>query len=682
MRRICIIVLCFFFLPLPNRASAAEVFRDDFDQTISSQWQIHQGSDQQLFFASGEQKLRGEKGLKVAFNSGIYAILEKHFPSAISNALVRIFYYDSANTSENNTSFLTAKASSSGPAFSIGVHTTVSRDKYVANINGNPIITKVSRTPGWHMFEIIVTSDGTYGKIDGTLINLDPRRIGFGNDGTNSQLISATNINSFSVIQLESLNGFYGTRYWDDLTVNTMSTASWQDIFWQRFDEYYRIYSSTNFSGIIRTITGATELRLRSNMALYFYLYGVKRGNLGAKQQGIAMMQAIITDFSAIGSWTRGASVLPFIRAAYAMKTYLPESSLQTVRTIIADQATKILSSDPGVPKPQNGYNGDTKAEENAWDAAFLASAANFFPEIPGSSAWETQARCIGFHTITRGISSEDTYCNKLTQTVYTDFTLKNHGIVSPTYANGTLLMLAQAVQSYELVGKPVPSQYYHNVVNLFTNFIRPKIDANTFYWKYVPSDWSGIWNTFGVYGLSVLDLVQKAGGDVSSVNKDTFMRKMDLFFHTIPGSYRKGEVAESSIASYDVNNPQVLDWFLNSIIAGEYYSTVAFQLGIVPDAPTPTSFSSPIHTAIPPHISTPTVTLKPARIQTPTSKPKLKEKLGDANNDKMVNEDDYRIWRSNYRLFSNLGVSAGDFNHDGKINGVDYVIWMKNVGQ
>jgi hypothetical protein len=62
-----------------------------------------------------------------------------------------------------------------------------------------------------------------------------------------------------------------------------------------------------------------------------------------------------------------------------------------------------------------------------------------------------------------------------------------------------------------------------------------------------------------------------------------------------------------------------------------------------------------------------------------PSSSPTVKPGVpGDANDDGVVDIDDYTIWLNNYKQ-SKQGVQFGDFNENGKVDGLDYVIWLIN---
>jgi hypothetical protein len=73
-----------------------------------------------------------------------------------------------------------------------------------------------------------------------------------------------------------------------------------------------------------------------------------------------------------------------------------------------------------------------------------------------------------------------------------------------------------------------------------------------------------------------------------------------------------------------------------------------------------------------------PTITIKPTGL---TATPTMVIKLGDTNNDNLVNGVDYSTWSTNYTKALNSKTN-GDFNNDGVVNGIDYVIWLNNYGE
>lgn len=132
---------------------------------------------------------------------------------------------------------------------------------------------------------------------------------------------------------------------------------------------------------------------------------------------------------------------------------------------------------------------GDTKGEENAWEAVVLAAAANFLPNHPHAADWDRRARQLAYDAITTPSDPPDSAGIKTT-TVPEDFALANHGnFPSPYYMAATLFLLCQGAVSYRLTGHTVPEEFSHNVPALFAKYLT-YVDAN-FEWT-VPSDPTG----------------------------------------------------------------------------------------------------------------------------------------------------------------------------------------------
>lgn len=665
--KLCLWLLSFLLIS-ESRAEAVEIFQDSFEGSISKEWVVRPGSETSSFEVNHEQAMKGEKALKVNFSSGEFALLEKKFATVQKNVLVRAFLYDEYDLNKEFGAMLTVRENENQGGTGLGVLSSHSRDYYVMRVDGAATMkgTKIKRSRGWHMLELIITDKGTYGKIDGTLINIDPEQ-NRTETTPKSEFWLNPNLTGLGIVQLGQSWKVWGRSYWDEVVVVTEDSGSWEEMFWRRFDSYNDIYRNTDMSQVIGPITAEISSRYtrhRGDMAVYFYLYGIKHNDQSAKNKGINLLNELIRDFNDIHGWVRGGSLLPMVRATYLMKDDLDRDILERFKIKMKDQANIILNT----KSPLSGYKNDTKAEENAWDAAFLASMANYFPEIPEGREWEERARCMAFHSIT----TNENYCGKTTQTVYKDYTLENHNIISPMYANGTILMLAVAAQSYELTGKEIPSEYFHNVKNLYDYFIKPHIDFNNYYWKDVLSDWAGVWNTFEVYGLSVLDFVEKAGGS-TGVNRTDYMKKMSLFAYKIPGNYTRGKRMEDVI----INNPSLQvykDFSLNTIIAGEYYSTVALNLGLL------NTVIEPTVTTVPTKILSPT--LPPSLCSQCSDKPEAKLK-GDADCSGGTSLNDSSIWRSEF-ISGNRGTIIknnwrADFDCNGKVTLIDASIWRGN---
>lgn len=111
---------------------------------------------------------------------------------------------------------------------------------------------------------------------------------------------------------------------------------------------------------------------------------------------------------------------------------------------------------------------GDSKAEENAWEAALLAAAANFLPDHPHAASWDEKARQLAYDAVARPSDPPDGSGLKVT-TVTENFELTNHGFYpNPTYVAATMLLLSQGALAYRLSGRPIPEEFQHNLLELY----------------------------------------------------------------------------------------------------------------------------------------------------------------------------------------------------------------------
>ena len=132
---------------------------------------------------------------------------------------------------------------------------------------------------------------------------------------------------------------------------------------------------------------------------------------------------------------------------------------------------------------------GDTKGEENAWEAVILAAAANFLPDHPHAADWDRRARQLAYDAITTPLDPPDSAGIKTT-TVPENFALANHGkFPNPYYMAATLFLLCQGTISYRLTGHAVPEEFSHNVRELYAKYLT-YVDSNL-RWT-VPSDPAG----------------------------------------------------------------------------------------------------------------------------------------------------------------------------------------------
>lgn len=140
---------------------------------------------------------------------------------------------------------------------------------------------------------------------------------------------------------------------------------------------------------------------------------------------------------------------------------------------IAGDEADRRLGSDfPARPYVSGtSIDGDTKAEENAWEAFLLAWASQMYPTHPRAAIWEAKARELAFHSIVR--RSEGVMLNgESFSTVEGNYTLTNHWVVgNPYYTGGTVQLMRMGALAYHITGHEVPAEFNHNVAGLYENY-------------------------------------------------------------------------------------------------------------------------------------------------------------------------------------------------------------------
>jgi hypothetical protein len=132
-----------------------------------------------------------------------------------------------------------------------------------------------------------------------------------------------------------------------------------------------------------------------------------------------------------------------------------------------------------------SSVTGDTKAEEDGWEAMIFSVAANLIPNDSNASAWDRKARQLAYDAITRPSDPADAEGVKTT-TVPEDFMLANHGFFpNPTYTAATIFILGSGSLGYSLTGHQVPEEFIHNVGGLYATY-KSKMVGEDLNWTYV----------------------------------------------------------------------------------------------------------------------------------------------------------------------------------------------------
>lgn len=182
-------------------------------------------------------------------------------------------------------------------------------------------------------------------------------------------------------------------------------------------------------------------------------------------QWGQRWVSAPVVSYLAITLWRVIREDLPAPRRARARALWGATLALTK-----AEADARLEGEVPHRPL-DSSKTGDTKAEENAWEAALLAAAANFSPTSPHASRWDGAARRFAWHAVTRPSDPADGFGVKTT-TVGEDFSLANHNVFpNPAYAAATLHLLLQGALTYRLAGREPPPEFRHNLDGLYAAY-------------------------------------------------------------------------------------------------------------------------------------------------------------------------------------------------------------------
>ena len=484
-------------------SGASVIFSDDFESGLGGWVEITRSVDNRVVITTSPVHSGAQAAAVVLSNlSGAgYAALSHTLPVA-TNIRVRGWVYDFGGDWSGAFEAWDTPGSDQYSVLAIPPG-FVYTDAYGLRFNDQWIARAAPRSPGWHVFDLIVTPAGTLGRVDGRVIDrLLPTH-------TLSVWLneSHTRTNAVKFISPWTLGAFVV----DDVEVASPPSSA-DDLLLAVKDDFLALYGSTDFSPLYPNLGGANvipclpDMRSLAGTAMAFAVDArTGGGSGGAARVPISRQRAIqlISDTLTYGQWAYDDINTTVLFNCNSLTTYelalsawivwwdLPPELRAAVKTRVVADAERYVDQ-----PPRSGYVGDTKAEENAWTAKFLALAANMFPAEPRAPVWEAAARCFAFHTITNQPTS---FCGYTTQTVHPDFTLDNHLLSpNPIYADAVFQEFAGGALAYRAAGRPVPVEFAHNVANLW-NRNKQDIDWGRTYYYRVNSDWeSQGWNWMG----------------------------------------------------------------------------------------------------------------------------------------------------------------------------------------
>lgn len=260
---------------------------------------------------------------------------------------------------------------------------------------------------------------------------------------------------------------------------------------WNGDGRYKLLTESRSQEHWIRPNTGA----LQAFCFLYRFgpyderIVGLSREEL--LQQAIVPMIRYLTETHVTGSrptgdgkpwgdaWQSAHWAQMLGRGAWWVFDDLPEDLQAAVRRVVRHEAERIARTQP----PFN-LRGDTKAEENAWNAQILSVAWLLMPQDARADEWLRQFQRWAMSAFLRPkdqsspvvidgrpVAEQFTGAN-----IFDDFTLENHGFVHPDYMSTFSLSLGCATD-FRMTGRTEPQALLWNVAGIYENlkwFILP----------------------------------------------------------------------------------------------------------------------------------------------------------------------------------------------------------------
>ncbi len=603
----------------------------DSFETDLSQWNLLSGSS--MFSSSTSNPHEYGRSLQITYTNDPYPHLQKALPSSLTNTLLRGYFYDPGPGKQAGV-ILQAKGATDAEKTIIGINSSRNASTYSYRHQDTWMDTQYPRSQGWHLFELIVTPNGTFTKVDNELmpqVNKAQKEIRY--------------------IEIIATWGLFNTYYIDDIQLLPINNLPWESQIIDHFKTFAEDYLFTDFGGSpygssslyknLNLMTHANDGRSIANTAISLYVYGKKYGDKTATRRGVQLAKDLLKygdkpNLNPGGGWARGVAISNEVNLYLLVWNDLSVPEKLAVITIVRKQADQYLSAVSDTPSttewnyqwPVNGYgasDGDTKAEENGWHGHFLAQAYNYFPFLPNSTAYDKRAKCFAFHTITTGeINSYDPECKvydysgvggnwtyrknttNQSQTVKVidsnRWQLFNHGEASPAYGDSAIQELGYGAITYKNTGKSIPPEFKHNVTQLYEKFIKKEIEyasnpsypINSYYFPFyytkqpLQRDWEQVYMSFNhgaPFVLGYLDILGHAHG----ISRQDMLSVRSLLYYQNVGHYSDPvKTIHSYTQQMDPINTDTA-WFKNGVYTAEilYQTLLArgdMQIAVVND--------------------------------------------------------------------------------------------------
>lgn len=241
--------------------------------------------------------------------------------------------------------------------------------------------------------------------------------------------------------------------------------------------------------------TGEVPIRSQAS-AIYATAIALHNGYYSASEVTVSKAEALrrtVAWTSALASsyqtdqwghgWQSGLWVYYLGFGAKQVWSSLPESTRSAVASDVASEADSLLARTPPFYKDATGfvvYSGDSKSDENAWNASLLIMAAREFPDNPHAADWERQGR---WYQITAYATPDQIWSDPriIGSNVNMDGTIVNHRRIHPDYmvSQGEYMAKIELVANH--TGSSTPTETANNFGRVWRALTRVKFSAKRF---------------------------------------------------------------------------------------------------------------------------------------------------------------------------------------------------------
>lgn len=176
------------------------------------------------------------------------------------------------------------------------------------------------------------------------------------------------------------------------------------------------------------------------------------------------------------GTWQASLETYSWAFAAHKLWGVLDEDTRTIVKKVVMAEAdiliTKALAS---------GEEGDTGAEDNAWNSPTPALAAMMFPQEANATAWETAAKRLAINASSTTADATDSTTlvdgTPLSEwmgsvNLHPDLTMENHGFFNPIYQQVTHVDINDAAIAYGQAGRTLPEAFSFRTLSIWEDVL------------------------------------------------------------------------------------------------------------------------------------------------------------------------------------------------------------------